>query len=358
MKAVFCAGGTGGHIYPAVSVARAMYEKDKDAGITFLTSGKKIESDILEREKFRLIKIKASPFNNRLSSIFSMASGLVQSVLFLWRNRPDVVFSTGGYAALPPVIAAFLLRIPVVIHEQNALPGAANRIASAFAKKIAVSYADSMKYFDDSKTFLTGNPVRKEIIAAEKSDSRSQLGISEDRTVVLVVGGSQGAASVNRAVFDMALSIKQSNIIILHVCGEKDAEKIKKMAADKGIAEENYMVFGYVYEISPLLAAADIVVSRCGATALAEIAVKGLPVVLIPFPFAKDLHQDANAKVFEEKAHVSVIQDASLSGQLLSDIIKGLLSDRSKLAEMSSLVAELGRQDAADRVLRLIYDAI
>ncbi|MCX5749273.1 MAG: undecaprenyldiphospho-muramoylpentapeptide beta-N-acetylglucosaminyltransferase [Candidatus Saganbacteria bacterium] len=363
IRIAVCAAGTGGHIYPGIAVARSILKDRPDAKILFFGSGKKIEKSIFNSEGLDANYIlssglqKTTPFDI-LKALVLYPAGLFQAAVKLLFFKPDVLLSTGGYSSLPVVFAAVMLNVPVILHEQNVLPGRANRIVSKLAKKIAVSFEESAKYFDPARTVVTGNPVREGIVSANGQVSKNKLGINPGAKTVLVVGGSQGARSLNKYILEAVPLMKDRNITLVHLCGESDFILLEDKIAgiDKGIL--SIKLFPYTHDMGTVLAASDLVISRAGATILAEIASRGLPSVLAPYPHAAEDHQRYNAEVFGKKGASLVIEDASLSGKMLSDMIKDLLSDRGRYEKMSAAARSMYKSDAASKIKELIYETV
>jgi len=341
MKIAICAAGTGGHIYPGIAVAKSILNDGPGSSVMFFCSGRKIESEIFSGEKF--IVRQASFFRSLISFAFS---------------RPDVLLSMGGASGLPVILAAKLLFIPVVLHEQNVLPGKANRLAGRLAKKVAVSFEGTKTYLKGPAAEVTGNPVRQEILDAQRDRSRAKMNIREGSFTVLVVGGSQGAVTVNKAVVEMLSFISGKGMTVIHICGSKDLEAAKGRSGSVNSSGTDYRLFPYLHDVSAALASSDLVVSRAGATALSEIAAKGLPSILIPYPYAAEDHQTLNAQVFGERGASVILKDGSLSGEALSDIIISLMNDRGALKRMSVNAASLSRPGASEDLKRLVYEAI
>ena len=361
MKIAFCAGGTGGHIYPALCVASYIKADRPGTEIFFFSSGKEVESSIYSNQGFEYVAIHSSALKRTVSfaaikAVFLFFVALVESVFILARKNPDCLVSTGGYLSLACCTAAYLLRTPIVIHEQNSIPGLVTRITSRIASKKAVS-------FEETKAFLrgavfTGNPVRKEILNAKRDDARKHLDLDRDKKVVLVVGGSQGAMSINRAVVGALSSIDAGKITIVHVTGQADYENILSLADKYFSGSRSYRVIPYANNMETLLAASDLVVGRAGASILAEIAARGLPSILIPYPFSASQHQLKNARIFESHGAAVLLQNSSLSPGSLSDLIRQLLGDNKKLSLMSNASKTLFVKDADQNISELIYEAI
>lgn len=351
IKVVFCAGGTGGHIYPAIAVADRLKQGNRLSDIVFFVSGRDVERSVFSGKSFVLKEISSAGSGELFSfraipSVFNLLRGFVFSLTELIKDRPDIIVSMGGYSSIPPVLAGYLLRIPVILHEQNALPGKANRFLSKFAKKVAISFERSADGFPRSKARLTGNPVREEILSAE---TRQRPG---GKFSLLVMGGSQGSAALNSAVVEMLSLIdwQKTNIgRIVHITGQKAPPKN---------TETEYVAIPYEDRIWELLASSDLVISRAGATAIAEITARALPSVLIPYPHAAEKHQDVNAKVLEDAGAAKVLGQDKLSGRALLDIINSLLKSGEDLRRMSLMSGKLAKPDAAREMAGLIYETI
>lgn len=359
ISVVFCAGGTGGHIYPAIAVADRLKLSNRLNDIKFFVSGREVERSVFSERSFALREIASADSNElfsrrALTAAFSMMKGFSASVLELARSRPDIIVSMGGYSSIPTVLAAYVLGIPVILHEQNVLPGKANRFLARFAKKIALSFERSADRFPKNKIRVTGNPVREEIFSAPPG-TRQRKGIT-----LLVMGGSQGSAALNDAVADMLLLLGEQPAMIsrvVHITGPKDHSRTMQKAA--GAARNlEYIPMPYADRIWEYLSSSDLVVSRAGATAIAEIAAASLPSVLVPYPYASEGHQEINARLVEEAGAARVLLQDKLSGSSLLDIIKQLLQDPDKLKQMSSMSRSLAKPDAARKILELIYETV
>ena len=359
IKVVFCAGGTGGHIYPAIATADRLKRTNRLNDIVFFVSGRDVEKEIFSRKSFTLKEISSAASNRifssgALSAFVSIVRGFFSSFFELLKDRPHVIVSMGGYSSIPPVLAGYMLGIPVILHEQNALPGKANRFLSRFAKKIALSFERSVSYFPKNKVRVTGNPVREEVLTAEAGNTPKK------EVCILVMGGSQGSSALNDSVMQLLslLSGKKSHIArIVHITGLKDHSRFSAESL-KDRADIDYVPLPYSDRIWELLASSDLVVSRAGATAIAEITARALPSILIPYPYAAERHQDVNARVLEEAGAARVLDQDKLSGESLLDIINSLLENREKMERMSVMSGRLAKPHAARELLGLIYETI
>ncbi len=366
MRIILTGGGTGGHIYPALAIARGLKENRPDAEVLFVGTAKGLEADIVPREGYRFEVITAEALRRKLSlrvfkTFISAVKGFFDAYRILKRFRPTVVVGTGGYVCAPVISAAVLLKIPTLIHEQNAYPGITNKFLSGMVTKVAATFPESRKYFSSKADItVTGLPVRPEIITAQRETGIRALGLEKDRFTILVLGGSRGARSINKAAPDVASRIcGQPDIQLVLVTGQTGYDETVSEFRDRGIdpaACGNVTVTPYLYNIDEALAAADLVVCRAGATSIAEITVRGLPAVLIPYPYASGNHQEHNAEALVRNGAAVMIPDRNLTGKLLWDTINNLISDRQVLSEMAEKSHSLGKPGALKHILQIIGD--
>lgn len=349
MNIAIVSGGTGGHIYPGIAIAQEIKRRDPKASILFLGSEVGLERKLIPREGFDIRFIKARPLLRRLSikaflAPFISATGFFQSLSLLKDFSPKVLVSTGGYVSFPVVLAAKVLRIPIILQEQNVLPGSTNRLCSWFAKKIFLSFAETKDYL---KGEVVGNPVRKAIISADRDSARKKYNLTGK--VVLVIGGSQGARHINEVVA-ASLDNLPPGISILHIVGERDYDWVKRYLQEKTIT--NYHPISYLHDIAEALAAADLVVSRAGATAIAEFLVKGIPMILIPYPYASNDHQRLNAEAIASKGGAVVIDNKDFTPDKFISILNNTTLNYDKIR---NAVASQACPDAAERIVNYIY---
>jgi tyrosyl-tRNA synthetase len=282
----------------------------------------------------------------------------------LIRNfNPQAVVGTGGYVCGPVVLAASRLKVPTLIHEQNAFPGLTNRILSWVVDRVAVTFEDSLALFPHrAPVHLTGLPVRAEIASAVREQARGKFGVRKNEMLVLSFGGSQGARTLNQAVAQSLRFLAGiPEVRLLHVTGSGQYEQFMDMLQNEGLEVsmlDNITVVPYLYEMPEAMAAADLVVSRAGAATLAEITMRGLPALLVPFPFATGNHQEYNARALVSRGAAELVADADFTGNTLVAKIKQFLTDRNGLKEMSEASLRLGRPHALDDILDLIQDII
>jgi UDP-N-acetylglucosamine--N-acetylmuramyl-(pentapeptide) pyrophosphoryl-undecaprenol N-acetylglucosamine transferase len=272
--------------------------------------------------------------------------------------KPDAVFATGGYVSFPLLLAATLLRVPFLLHEQNAVPGLTNKIFSPFATAIAISLPRSRKYFaKNKKVVYTGNPVRKEVMEATRRNAISRFELEEDIPTLLIFGGSQGSKKINQAFLEAYRHFADfRELQIIHLTGERDFEWVKREM--EGLRDSGdkvrYLSFSYLRDMGLAYAAADLVVSRAGATTIAEVTARGLPAILVPYPYATANHQEKNARILEGEGAARVILDSDLNGQTLFSEVKYILFNQITLRKMSEKSRKLGKPQADEEILKLI----
>jgi len=370
MRVIISGGGTGGHIYPALAIANRLARTVPKVQIMYVGTAGGLESDIVPREGIPFCAIRAGGLERSFSwrnlvSLWASIQGFAASFRIIRNFRPEIVIGTGGFVSGPVLLAARLQGIPTLIQEQNALPGITNRVLSRFVNKIALGFSAAAAGFPPAvqhKLVVTGNPVREEIIAANREDGRREFGLSSDKLTVLVAGGSRGARSINAAMLEVHKRFAgHPKVQILHATGTAGYDNYCHELAKAGIDIENsrnIIVKPYFYNMPAALAAADIVVFRAGAIGLAEIAVRGLPSILVPYPFAAENHQEVNARVMERAGAAIVILDKDLNGKSLARTLETLLNDPDRLAEMAAASRRLGVPDAASRLASLVENLV
>lgn len=349
LRVIITGGGTGGHIYPGIAVAKAIKELCPDAEIMFIGGRGQRESIIIPQAGFNFRPILAQGFPRKVSrdwlKVFvKVPKGFLSSLFLIREFDPDIVLATGGYVCGPVALAAFFLNVPVVIQEQNAVPGITNRILGKWAREIYVPFCEARKFFDARKVRLTGNPIRKEIYSTR--GDHSKLGLSSNKVTITFLGGSQGSRSINSAAIEAItyLSDHASKIQIIHQTGERDWQRVSDAYNNTSIKA---LVKPYFHSIEEIYSVSDLVVSRSGGVTVAEITARGLPAILIPYPYAAVNEQAHNAKVLERRGAAIVIADSELNGKKLADTIISLLNDENRLSEMAQSSKSLGRPMAA-----------
>jgi UDP-N-acetylglucosamine--N-acetylmuramyl-(pentapeptide) pyrophosphoryl-undecaprenol N-acetylglucosamine transferase len=347
-------GGTGGHLFPGIAVAEELKRRDSNAEVMFIGTEQGLEARVIPKEGYPIRFLKVSgvlgrTFLGKLSSLLKLLRSVFASRAIFKAARPDVVVGTGGYVSVGPVAAARTMSIPVLILEQNIVPGLANRVLAKAADAVAVTYHESMAYFPRSKTRLIGNPIREGILKGNRHKALELFSLEEGRLTVFIAGGSRGARRINSAMMDALnhlLDVRDS-IQFLHQTGEEDYENVRKRYR---VLEYRAMVAPFIYQMAEAYALADIVVSRAGATTLAELTALGKPAVLIPYPYAAG-HQEFNAKKILEAGGCRVLEEKRLSGETLVLEIMELVGSEDMREEMRKLSRALGRPDAARKAV-------
>lgn len=351
MRAIIAGGGTGGHFFPGLAVAQEIVASG--GSVAFIGSDDGIEARVAPRHDFEFVPVRMRAF--RGGGIAGVARSLLRlfpSLLTGWRAlrrlRPDIVIGLGSYGSVPVVLAARVRRVPVVLMEQNVVPGFANRLLGRFAQRICTTYVESAAYFPRQRCVQTGNPVRT--LATQR---RPEVGCF----TVFAFGGSQGARSINRAMVDAAerLQTRVPGLRVLHQTGSADVEATASAYRAKGIDAE---VHAFIDDMGSAYGAADIVVARAGATTLAEIAALGKPAILIPYPIAADDHQRKNADVVVRRGGARMILDRDLTGEALADAIAELARDGEARRRMAEAIRELAIPDAVQKVLTVCRDVV
>ncbi len=352
------AGGTGGHIFPMLTVAEELERRganaSRDYEILFLGTGRPLESRLIPAAGFPLRTVSAAGLKGLgarrlLRNLLVLPKSAVETALLLAEFRPDVVVGAGSYVAGPALLEAAMRDIPTVLVEPNAVPGFTNRILAPVVRVAAVAFEEAARFYG-AKAVVTGQPVRKRFFEVSPRTH-------EPPFTVLIIGGSQGSAAINSAVMAMLAELGDDarRLTFIHQTGERDYNAVRDAVRNLGIAAE---VFPFIEDVPAALERADLVVSRAGATAVAELAAAGRASLLIPFPAAADHHQLANARAFERAGAARVIEQPALTSQRLLAGIRSLLDSSDRLVEMEQKARALARPDAAGRIADIIEKLI
>lgn len=286
-------------------------------------------------------------------SLGRLGLGVLKAYSILRSFRPNVLVGTGGYTSAGVALAEWLRGGKVVIHEQNSVPGRTNLFLARLAKKVCVTFEESLSYFPQDKTVLTGLPIRPEIAAGkDRRAARESLGLDPEKFTLLVIGGSQGARRINEMVLDAAPVLVENGMQVLHQSGEKNYDSVASRRPDVS----GYFVRPYIDDMAAAYSAADLIVSRSGASTIAELTVRGVPAVLIPYPFAHAGHQTKNAEAVARAGAAVAVEESGLTGSALAGIILELAGDRARLDKMAEASKTLGRPDAAAAIVRIIQE--
>lgn len=367
-KILLTGGGTGGHIYPAIAIANEIKAHISDAEICFAGTHEGLESRIVPQAGYPLKFIHSGGIERHftLSNIknASLATvGLWDAYRLLNNFRPDIVIGTGGYVSGPLLFLAGLKKIPILLQEQNAVLGVTNRIVQRFANCIALGdeKAKSRITGNLKRVFFTGNPVRPEFFSMNREIARRQLNLSEHEKLIIVSGGSRGARALNLASIKLHQWIeKQDDFRLLHATGSGQWENFCQLLqmSSLEIEDEKRKVVPYLENMPEILWAADFIISRAGALALAEIAVCGIPSLLVPYPYAAEDHQTANGKTFVDQGGAIMIRDRELTGDIVVQIVAEIFNDPLRLGNMKKSTEILAKPDATKEIGKLVLKLI
>ncbi len=358
MKILMTGGGTGGHLYPALAVAEALKKLSKDLEIDFVGSNRGIEAKEVPEAGYRFRGLDTTGFPRRLGprsfvAAWSFGRAILAARAILREAAPDVVFSTGGYASAPVVVAARLERIPLVLHEQNSIPGLTNRIACRFAAEVYLAFACARRFFPKRGHLrLAGNPLREQVTTGSRSRALRLFRLEESRRTVLVFGGSQGARSINDALLAALPQFAgKEDVQFLVQTGEADYDRVVARCREIKV---QIWARRFIPNMGDAYALADLVVCRSGAMTISELAACGLPAILVPYPHATANHQRLNAEQLAEAGAALIIEDAQLDGVELARAIEELLGQPRRLREMSVNALRVARPDASAKIARAL----
>ena len=367
LRIILTTGGTGGHIFPALAVASALKNIQAEQNIELLFVGANYgkEQELSKKANLDFYGLDVRGFKGRglraFSALFSMLKAIKESYTLLGKFKPQAVIGFGGYACFATVFAAKLRGIPCVIHEQNAIPGLANKVLGHFVKTICLSLPDKNHSFNKQKSIITGNPIREDIgkiSPALKTEYRANHPQKKDH--VFIMGGSLGATSINSLAIDLLATLRDNGIEITHQCGQKDFARVQEAYRSHGFSktEIDNMLFAFIDNMADCYKKADLALCRAGATSIAEITATGTPAIFIPFPHAANDHQTENARSLEKHKAAFLFSENELRNIDMKEFVLELLADKEKLKHMSKASYELSHVDAADKVAHILLDII
>ncbi len=351
LSVIIAGGGTGGHVFPGIAIAQEFKRRNPETRILFVGTARGLETRIVPREGFELKLIAVSALKrvslvNRIHALLLLPKSFWTVRALIRQIKPDVVIGVGGYASGPVVLMAALMGVPTLVAEQNAHPGFTNRVLARFVRAAAVTFEEARKYFGE-KAQITGNPVRAEFFEVLPKTPEGVIHI-------FITGGSQGARAINLAMIGAlpSLAEEKDRLSITHQTGEHDYDKVRATYLENGW---NVEVKPFIEKMVDELAKADLVITRAGATTVAELAAAGRPALMIPFPFAADDHQRKNAEAVERAGAGRMILQAELTPERLAQELLWLVHDPQQLARMAEASKKLGHSEAAARVVDLAF---
>jgi len=357
MKVIVVAGGTGGHIYPAIAIINKIKEKEKDSEFLYIGTTDRMEKDIIPKMGIKYVGIEMEGLNRKkLLSNFGVLNkfrlAIKKAKNEIKKFKPDVVIGAGGYITAPVLYAAHKLGIPTLIHEQNSIPGISNKFIGNFADKICVSLPNSLDLFPKNKVVYTGNPRSEEIISV-KVKEKSVLGFRKNTKLVVIVMGSLGSTTMTRKIKDLIPGFNNKNYQVLVVTGEKYYEEYKELDVS-----DNVKIVPFRDDLINLLKDTDLIVSRAGASTIAEITAIGLPAILVPSPYVTNNHQFKNAKELEDVGACKIVTEDDFSRETIIKEIDKIFDDKEVYQNMSVNSRKLGIDDSATRIYEEIRKII
>ncbi len=368
IKILICAAGSGGHIYPALSLAEEL-SRQLDCRLRFLTSGKKLETKLFENvpylvEYVSILRIPRLKIRNAvilpfqiLFFLLKFTSGSLIIIFNLLRHKDDMVIAFGGLNSVVPVLAAKILGIPTLIHEQNAIPGRANRLLGRFADRIAVGFPATVQCFDSRKAVFTGNPLRSSLKRIDWQTAVNRFGLNPDKLTLLVFGGSQGARFLNEAIIKVfsGLNVKERSLWqVIHICGEAGPSEIHALYNSLGVDSR---VYAFLQEMEFAYSASDLAVCRAGAMTLAELEFFKLPAIVVPYPLAGS-HQEKNAACFAGQGGIVTLRQSAGTVGRLTDLVRELGEDEERRERMKSALRNNMSVNPAVNLARLAREMI
>ena len=349
MKVIVVAGGTGGHIYPALAIINKIKEKEKTVDFLYIGTSNRMEKDIVPKMGIKFIGIDMEGLNRKnifsnINVINKFNKAVTKSKEIINDFKPDVVIGAGGYITAPVLYAAHLLKVPILIHEQNSIPGVSNKFISKFSDKICVSLPNSLNLFPKNKTIYTGNPRSEEIISVKKK-LKSTLGFNQDKKLVIVVMGSLGSTTMTEKIKELIPGFNNKAYQVLVITGNKYYDEYKNINIS-----DNVKIVPFMDDLINLMKDCDLIVSRAGASTIAEITAIGLPAILVPSPYVTNNHQYKNAKELEDRGACIIVTEDEFSKEKIIHEIDKIFDNKEEYDKMASNSRKLGIDDSATRI--------
>jgi len=363
MKILVSGGGTGGHIYPALSLVDALKERDSQVEVLYIGTEKGLESKIVAERGLPFKSLDVQGIRRSLSidnfiTVYKYLTATRKAKRIIKEFQPDIVVGTGGYVCAPVVRAAAGLNIPTLIHEQNSLPGITNKFLAKKVDRVAICFEEARKHFANEahKVVLTGNPRASEVAGA-KPRPKSALGLNPYKKTVLISGGSRGAEPINEAFISKISDYEQAGFEVVFVTGERHYEEIKGKIPEVD-ALKNVQIRPFISNMPEYLVAIDLYVGRSGATFLSEVTALGVPSILIPSPWVTENHQEFNARSVTDHGGGALLLEAELTGERLFEEIKRIMENNQLQASMKKITKKLGIPDASERLLEVVDELL
>jgi UDP-N-acetylglucosamine--N-acetylmuramyl-(pentapeptide) pyrophosphoryl-undecaprenol N-acetylglucosamine transferase len=362
MKILVAGGGSGGHVNPALAMAGSLRDKYPKAVFLFVGSKRGLENDLVPKAGYKLATIPVRGFSrgsflSKLVPYIVLMFGMIKALFIVIRFRPELAFGTGGFASGPVLFWTSFFKIPTLIHEANVLPGITNKMLCPKVDITAVGFAKTADNFKKSRrTEVTGNPLRNELLSISREEARDSMSLNKTDKLVVIMGGSQGAAPINKAVVDMLKNhYTAGDFRLIFAPGKRHYNELTALFTD---IPEGVEIKSYIYNADVVYNAADLIINRAGAMTMAEITALGIPSILVPSPYVAENHQEDNARALESAGGCRVILEDQLSGEILYNSIKEILLDSKLSNSMRKNSAEFGIRDAVEKLLNLFDELI
>lgn len=369
-RVIFTCGGTAGHVNPAIALAQLTLEKNPKAQILFVGAERGLEKDLVPKAGYDFQTVHISSFHrsfkpaeikHNLISVGNLIRAPGEARAILRAFRPDAVVGTGGYASYPLVKAAAKRKIPTAVHESNAVPGLTTQMLETYADRIMVGFESCRKHYRrPEKVVVTGTPVRSGFFSMTKAEAKKALGVDDGRPLIVSFWGSLGASGMNRRMADfLALEAAKQPFYHIHGAGKQGCPLMLEALGEKGVdlgACPALQLREYIYDMAPVMRAADLVICRAGASTISELTALGTPALMVPSPYVTNNHQEKNARALEEAGGAAVLLEAECSGQALFQAACGILRDEERLRAMEEAMASLGIRDAAERIYQTVLE--
>nr|WP_325185759.1 undecaprenyldiphospho-muramoylpentapeptide beta-N-acetylglucosaminyltransferase [uncultured Oscillibacter sp.] len=369
-RVVFTCGGTAGHINPAIALAQLMREKDPETAFLFVGAERGLEKELIPKAgyDFRTVHIssfhrsfKPKEIRHNLVSVCNLLRAPREARAILRDFRPDAVIGTGGYASYPMVKAAARAGVPTVVHESNMVPGLTTEMLEPFADRILVGFESCRRHYKHpEKVMVTGTPVRGDFFDLTKEEAKRKLGLDDGRPLIVSFWGSLGASGMNRQMADfLALEAKKEPFHHIHGAGETGYPLLLSLLKERGVELKDHPALDvreYIYDMAPVMRAADLVICRAGASTISELTALGVPALMVPSPYVTNNHQEKNARALEEAGGAAVLLERDSTGQALFQAACGILHDEERRTGMERAMAALGIRDAAERIYQTVLE--
>ena len=371
-KVIFTCGGTAGHVNPAIALAQRMQREDPEVEVLFVGAERGLEKDLVPKAGYAFKTVRISSFHRSLKpreikhnlvSVVNLIRSPREARAILREFQPDVVIGTGGYASFPMVKAAAKAGIPTAVHESNAVPGLTTELLEPFADVIMVGFESCRKHYKHpEKIMVTGTPVRGDFFALTKQQAKEKMGVADGRPLVVSFWGSLGASGMNRQMADMlALEAAKEPFHHIHGAGKSGYPTMCQMLAEKGVdltKHPSLQLREYIYDMDLVMRAADLVISRAGASTIGELTALGIPALMVPSPYVANNHQEKNARALEEAGGAAVLLEGECTPQRLFQTTCAILKDEQRLRDMEQAMASLGIRDATERIYEVIKNIV